>query len=178
MEKGKIIGIVAILAIIIIVGAVVGVVLLVDPCANEEAVLKISGDGVKEETDLSLCNLQQNKYDHVENKEFDWRNNANFTGADQFTGVVIWDLLKGLVNDDAENLEAEVIASDGYSRSLDLSLFESGAEDVILAYGGEDFDSEEDGNLRLVIDLSLYDEGEANTKYWVSNIVEINISVK
>jgi hypothetical protein len=176
MEKGKIIGIVVIIALVVIVGAIVGVLLLADPCANEETVLTISGDGVSQETELSLCHLKQNKYDHVTNREYDWRNRADSTGTDKFTGVVLWDVLKGLINDEATNLEIELIASDGFSRTLNLSIVQTGAEDVILAYGGEDFDAEEDGNLRFVADLSLFEEGEANTRYWVSKIVEINIS--
>ncbi len=177
MEKGKIIGIVTVVAVVVVAASITGfIVLTADPCAEQETVLTITGNGVNEDTELSLCHLQLDKHSHVTNKEYDWRNKAATEGTDQYTGIVLWSLLSGLINGDAANLQATIEASDGYSQDLPLSDIQTEGENIILAYGGTDFDPESDGTLKLVVDLSYFGEDGVNTHYWIRDVVEIVIT--
>jgi len=163
-----------VIATIIIIGIIAAVLLipLITP------VLTVKGTGVTETTQYSLMDLRSAKYEQVTNVEFDWLNRVGTTGTSTYSGVVLSSFLEnsGILPSDTSGLEVTIIAADGFSRSLSYDEIKEAGSQIILAYGGADFDPEKDGPLRLIVSQAFFGEDQANTPYWVGNIVEIEIA--
>ncbi|TXT54716.1 MAG: hypothetical protein BAJALOKI2v1_740019 [Promethearchaeota archaeon] len=155
----------------------------VDPLENirdlfgeeEEVVLTIKGE-VSEELELTLSDLKSDQYTQVENQQFEFKNSFGRSFNKTYNGVSLWSILErsGISTSSSETFT--FVASDGYhsEKPLDLSLAEEYEDYVIIAYGGEDFNENEDGTLRSVIDRRVI-PNETNTRFWVKYLTNILI---
>lgn len=176
MEKKALIGIGgAVVAAVIIIVVVVAVMVM----PLMAPVLKVSGAGVTAEKNLSLMDLQSATYTQVTNQEYDKVTKGGAQPAEKYTGVSVESLLDNgaFLVADTTGMSVSFVASDGYSRSIDLADLEGTGAKVILAWGGDSFDAESDGKLKLVVDLgAIPGTDEVNSHMWVRDIVEITIA--
>jgi DMSO/TMAO reductase YedYZ molybdopterin-dependent catalytic subunit len=155
----------------------------VDPLENikdllgeeEEIVLVVKGE-VSEELELTLSDLKSDQYNHVENKQFQLINAYGRSFNVSYTGITLWSILdqSGVLTSNSKTFT--FVASDGYysEKPLDLSLAKDYEKEVVLAYGGEDFNENEDGTLRSVINRYVI-PNETTTHYWVKYLTTILI---
>ncbi len=143
---------------------------------EEETVLVIRGE-VSEEIEFSLSDLKSNRFSQVDNKEFELINAVGRTFNITYTGVSLWSILDTLNILTLRSRTFTFIASDGYSseKALNITLAEEHENDIILAYGGLDFNENEDGILRSVINRYVI-PNEVTTHFWVKDLEVILVN--
>lgn len=185
MEKKKLYSIAAvvIVAAILVPSIIVAVVLLtpaaVDPCAGEEDILLFTGNGLKNNYTYSVCDLQKSTYQQYTNVNLSYTTKVETTYA-IVSGVSLWDfinknhILKTGIDSDTTNV---TFAASGYTITLNLTTVQTYPADIIIVYGGDDFDPIVDGPLRSAVSNNVLGLPTRTSKYWVSNLENITISV-
>lgn len=137
--------------------------------------LAITGAGVKKNGYFTIKGLKNAKGIVKQNLTYAWQNSGGTTGESVMDGAYVENILKDVVGLKSNATKITFTASDGYSKTFDVS--DMSKEDIhglkpMLAWG-------EDGdkiNLKLVI--GQQEAGEANKKKWVGDIVKIVVDAE
>ena len=188
MEKKNLYILIIVLAIVG-VGGGLGIYYLIQglniPPAPEQEILTIYGPGTTGNYSMTMTELQSTKYVQVTNQEFITKNyldeivsNGNYSGV-SLRSILEEENLLGLY---AENFTG--IGLDNYNPGilhgmLNISdVMNSDYALCIIAYGGPDFDLEEDVPLKLMIDQSILDISIRASRYCVRMLASIYIAEK
>ncbi|MFX1238666.1 MAG: hypothetical protein ACFFAS_18995 [Promethearchaeota archaeon] len=149
---------------------------------EEETLLVFSGDGVDGEYRISSVDeLNIPEYGPFVNLNVTYNTSYPAVTWAEVSGVSLWKVINasGMLIDgiDTSYYEVSLIGSDGYTRTLDLDLIEKYPNDIFIIYGGNDFDPVNDGPLRSAMSNNVT-EFEAQSRYWVSNLINITINQK
>lgn len=147
------------------------------PPPPEDVALTIWGYGTMGNFTLTMSEMKSSKYRQYENQFY--MRSADRNGT--YSGVSIRDIIEkeNLLADRAINYT--FIASDGYNSVVKAGyylnitkLMAADYDEGIFAYGGDDFDTD-DGPIRVVINITLDDDGSQLGKYWVRDCIEMKI---
>ena len=181
MKKSTQIGLIVIIIALIGTGIGIGVFFAMNPPSppsqDDDVVLTIKGSGITADFTLTMSELQSSEYQQFENLFYARSVDRNAT----YSGVSIRDILEkeSLLTEDAINYT--FIATDGWNSAVAAGYFltiddlmAADYDECIFAYGGTDFDPEEDGLIRSVINMTVYPELEVG-KFWSKNCTEMKI---
>ncbi len=142
-------------------------------------VVVIKGDGIDGEFQISLSEIQDEKYDQVQDQIFTIRNSVGNQYHKIYTGTSLWSILEveNLLKYDSSQLTFQFWSNDGYHspRPLNLSIALINPHLVIIAYETDDGPLGEEGPLRSVIDDSIMPGGEYSSQYSVQHLNKITI---
>lgn len=146
-----------------------------------EVIVTITGSGVKEDLELTMKDIKSDKYTQVNDREFYIEKDESL-GGEPLTvicsGPTLWSILQeeGILKSSASTFT--FYGADGYSSQdgpLPLSAAEDHEKDVILAYEEDGHPLFEDGPIRSVCDQSVMPDERPASRYWIKNLVKIEI---
>ena len=188
MEKKNIYILIIVLAIVG-VGGGLGIYYLIQglniPPAPEQDILTIYGPGTTGNHSMTMTELQSTKYIQVTNQQFITKNYiGEIVSNGNYSGVSLRSILEeeGLLGLYAENFTG--IGLDGFNPGvmygmLNISDVMSNDYNLcIIAYGGPDFNTEDDVPLKLMINQSIIDISIRAQRYCVKQLASIYIAEK
>ena len=143
-------------------------------------IIKIKGNGIKAEFQITVSEIKSDRYLQVKNKEFNFLNNFGSEYSIIYSGTSLWNIIEIediLITNSAE-LTFLFKARDGYvsPSPLNLSLTENNPTLVILAYEENSVPLTYEGPIRSVLDISLFPSGKANSPYSIQQVKQIIIN--
>ncbi|TFG24433.1 MAG: hypothetical protein EU533_02145, partial [Promethearchaeota archaeon] len=179
MKKSTQIGLAVVIIALIGTGIGLGVFFAMNPppSQEEDIVMTIKGSGTTSDCTLTMTELQSSKYQQFENQFYARSIDRNAT----YSGVSIRDILEKELLLTEEAINYTFIAADGWNSAVIAGYFlnvndlmAADYDECIFAYGGMDFDPEEDGLVRSIINMTVYPELEVG-KFWNKNCTEMQI---